>query len=194
MRSTAMQSTASRRSAANRYPLLPRPEPIVVKAVPSRRKEGEAVAFYKKQLCFFDRESGSVEIGQEYPVMLIKVLWPTIDGRRDFSRIMALLVRVVTDEFTLIQHQGFECSGSMCQTTATGVMPDGDIGPWLTPGRTDVRVAENVNASYNQRPPTPRHPGFAYVNRTKWESGDFPLRIEGVARDEDFMFRHLIKT
>lgn len=62
----------------------------------------------------------------------------------------------------LVEHTGFECSGSMCSTTAR---TKDNAGPgWLTPGRVQdlVYVAENINVRFGE-PGQDKTPGRVYV-------------------------------
>jgi hypothetical protein len=113
---------------------------------------------------------------------------------RDWNSVLALLLKVVTPEWTLITHDGFECSGSMCSTTATMIKENGERGPWLTPGRSQIFEASNVNAGRTwQQPYQALRPGKAYVSTAQLQAGHFPLRIEGLARVEDGMYARAVK-
>lgn len=80
---------------------------------------------------------------------------------------MGLIVMPATG-CVIVEHTGFECSGSMCTTTAWTVGrgksgPD-DLG-WLTPGRVQdlVHVANNVNVRVDRSDARPKKPGRVYV-------------------------------
>ena len=59
-----------------------------------------------------------------------------------------LVVEPVTPDHVLTEHKGFECAGSMCQTTASSPV----LG-FLTPGRVEslIPVADNVNVGWGAR-------------------------------------------
>lgn len=191
---------------------LPMPEyaPLIVTPVQSRKKPGEIIAFLGKQMCFFEKKDRIPEVDKPVEVMITNAIYGRReDGMRDFNRVFALILRVVTSKFTLIEHDGFECFGTMCQTTATMTGPrellerfyshgktykptERIIGPWLTPGRSQIYEAGNVNAPYDH-PYVPLRPGRAWVSTKKLEDGHFPLVIEGLARVEDGMFAHAVK-
>ncbi|TCU34045.1 hypothetical protein [Rhizobium azibense] len=184
-------------------PPLPMPEyePLMVTPVESNRKPGQVVAFMGRQLCFFENGSPVPQIGAPVEVMITRALYSKKeDGLKDWNRVFALLLQVVTSEWTLIEHNGFECSGSMCSTTATMIGPkhligDKGVGPWLTPGRTMIYEAGNVNAGLTWKQPyVPRRPGKAYINTAELLAGKFPLRIQGLARVEDGMYAHAVKV
>jgi hypothetical protein len=73
-----------------------------------------------------------------------------------------LIVEPVTTAYKLVAHNGFECAGTMCSTTAWTA--DTAIG-WLTPGRVQdlLPIAENVNVGWNGRTAQPRTPGHVFV-------------------------------
>src|SRR3546814_9237990 len=99
--------------------------------------------------------------------MTTRPVHPTHDRFFNFDRLPGLMIRVGDREHhALVAIDGFECSGSMCSTTAWGAVTDGsraigrdDIvqgtGPsrvqlrdnfMVTPGRSRIRFADNVNA------------------------------------------------
>ena len=182
--------------------LLPMPayERLMVKAVESNKKDGTVVAFINGQLAYFDKKRSTPKAGETVEVMIQAPLY-VFDTKNDCHRLKAVFITPVTDEFVEIDHNGFECSGSMCRTTATTIAINdkaarekSDRCPWLTPGRTDVFAASNVNAGYAWKQPyQPRRPGKAYVLRKEIEAGEFPLRIQGLRRIEDTMYAHLAK-
>lgn len=186
-------------------PPLPMPdyEPLMVTPVDSKKKPGEVIAFIDRQLCFFEREAPAPPVGTPIEVMILKPLYHRKDVQGfDFHRIFALILRAVTPDWTLIEHDGFECSGSMCRTTARMTGPKNlidargrGIGPWLTPGRSEIFEAGNVNSGWTWKQPyTPRRPGKAWVSTDKLTAGEFPLRIEGLARVEDGEYARAVKS
>ena len=139
-------------------------------------------------------------------------------GRTDTSKLTALMVEVVDPtRHALIAIDGFECIGSMCRTTAHGRETNGtrpltseEIYPakrpgetasawskrttgsiWLTPGRCDVFVAENVNASFNKREPTPRRPMNVWVERASMKTS--PVRVAGLSSLDDAIWSPLVR-
>lgn len=183
-------------------PKYPRPikpyVPLMVTPVQSKRNEGESVAFIGKQLCFFEKGEPMPAVGHQIEVMITRPLHRKAqDGMWDYkTSFLALLLRPVTVEWARILHNGFECSGSMCSTTARIFREDDPkfIGPWLTPGRTQIFEASNVNAGSTWKQPyVARRPGYAYVNSVDLMSGKFPLRIEGLANPDDLMYSHLVR-
>lgn len=173
-------------------------EPLIVTPVPSRNKPGSVVSFINGQLCFFENDSPQPEAGKPVEVMITRCLWPTMpDGHRDFSRVFALLLRPVTEKYTLISHRGFSCSGSMCRTTASVWIPDskekdGKRYTWMTPGRTDIFVAENVNSRFEGKEEVHKRPGKVWVETKKLLNREV-LRAEGLARVEDARYLYAVK-
>jgi hypothetical protein len=173
-------------------------EPLFVTAVASNKKPGKVVAFIDKQLCFFENDCMAPPVGTTVEVMLTRPLYHTKpnpdnpDGMRyrDWNSLLAILLRPVSSEYQLVHHRGFECSGSMCQTTATAREPglNGKSLGWITPGRTDVWVAENVNTSFNKQESVPKRPGKIWVKQHEGR-----LRAEGLARPEDALYFKAIK-
>ena len=87
------------------------------------------------------------------------------------------VVEPVTAEYRLVAHRGFECSGSMCQTTA---WTDDKVTGWLTPGRVmDILpVAENVNTRVDGRDKRPLRPGRIYVREGENRGAGLPDLVE----------------
>ncbi len=180
---------------------MPEYQPLMVTPVESKKKPGEIIAFIGKQMCFFDKKDRKPVIGQPVEVMILKPIYgKTTEGNPEFHRVFALVLRMVTPKWTLIEHNGFECSGSMCRTTARMTGPkhlidarNGRIGPWLTPGRCEVFEASNVNAGSSFGDGyTPLRPGRVWVSTRDLEAGKFPLRAEGLCRVEDGMFANFV--
>lgn len=175
---------------------MPHYEPLFVTPKPSNKRNGQVVAFIGRQLCFFEKEISLLpEVDKPIEVMITRPLFRKFPeghdqaGYFDWSSVMALLLQPVTDQFVLVDHKGFECSGSMCATTAALDAPRrvlGEMVGWLTPGRTRVVVADNVSAGKTWRKPYQAlRPGKVWVDRRKYERGIYPLRAEGLARIED---------
>lgn len=143
-------------------------------------------------------------------------------GSMDHGSLRALMVEVVDPaRHALVAIDGFECSGSMCRTLANGRVTDGtrplssqDIYPekphgmsgtdwsalqitqrmWLTPGRCDIFVAENVNARFDKREPTPQRPTNVWVERSILaEKGGCGVRVAGLTRIEDGQWARLVR-
>lgn len=100
---------------------LPRHTPLIVKAIADKYKSGKVVAFLRRQLCLFENDSLHPNIGDEVEVMITRWRWrKTPEGMFDTTKPLAYMLRVVEPEkHVLVRHHGFECSGSMCSTTAT---------------------------------------------------------------------------
>lgn len=177
------------------YP-QPHYEPLIVTPKPSNKRNGQVVAFIGRQLCFFEKEVSPLpEVGKPIEVMITRPLFRKFPeghpqaGYFDWSSVMALLLQPVTENFVLVDHKGFECSGSMCATTALLDAPKiagSKLAGWLTPGRTRVVVADNVSSGTTWRTTyTALRPGKVWVDRHKYERAIYPLRAEGLARIED---------
>ena len=135
-----------------------------------------------RALCLFDRKTVLPQIGDEVEAMFCTIM------RRSNGRAFAFLVQQVTSDHVLLPHNGFECSGSMCTTTAdtpTRGRGGRDDPGWLTPGRTPVVFANNVSTKQGE----PLTPGFAYVSRTDMNAG--LKRIAGVPSPEYLDPHHL---
>lgn len=187
----------------------PRPmpvyEPLIVTPIPSRHKSGSAVAFIGKQLCFFEKEEPMPAFDVPIEVMITRVLYHRhpegheFAGHYDWTRILALVLRPVSNKYVLISHGGFECSGSMCRTTANIHAEDGSRGDdmrCITPGRSIIYEASNVNSGTTWKQQyTPLRPGKVWVERVKYEDqwSNF-FRVEGVARVEDLMAARYVKV
>ena len=102
--------------------------------------------------------------GQEMEFMIVDLLGKHPKG---------LIVMPATNCF-LVEHTGFECSGSMCSTTA---WTKDRVSPgWLTPGRVQdlVHVAENVNVAWDGHNRRPKKPGRVYVAKGENRAAGFP--------------------
>lgn len=189
-------------------------KPLVVTPIPSNKKDGQAVAFIGKQLCFFEHDAPIPEIGKAVEVMITRALYrkdPSDSYRQD--SVLALLLRPVTEDYALISHDGFECFGTMCRTTASswmtrdemlevGLKPEkfflnklerrGMVAN-ITPGRTGVWEADNVNSSYYNLPSIPLRPGKVWVKRNDLKVSRSFVRAEGLARVEDGIYAGYVK-
>lgn len=172
---------------------------LLVTPVVSNKKPGTVIARIGKQLCFFESDAPMPAPNVPVSVMITRVLYrKRDDGHYDFTKVMALVLRVVTDEYVLVGHDGFENEGSMCRTTAMTRLKFKDGAPnangvrrTLTPGRTSVYVTDNhdidwnnsVNLSYGdgqkQKERQPRIGGHVYVKKADLLQGGV-IRAEGL--------------
>lgn len=197
--------------------------PLMVTPVPSHKKPGQFVAFIEKQLCFFENNTIIPPVNVPVEVMITRPLHPLNfdevpyqdeQGNKrypiNYQRLTALLIQVVDrDKHELIAIDGFETSGSMCRTTANGFRVTDmqhrhytlqEVMTWrkcdrytLTPGRSHIREAANVNAGATWKQPyLPKHPTNVWVTRENMERGN-PLRVEGLTRIEDAAYAHLVR-
>lgn len=133
-------------------------------------------------LGIFDDKHLQPKVGEECDVMISGVVYNKVDGVQDPDSVRFIFLRVVTSDMELVQHSGFECSGSMCRTLAHAQVDDKPL--LLTPGRTGIWVAENVDKS---RPAQVPRPGWAYILRSGIQNGI--CRIEGVTAVDQLEFR-----
>ena len=92
------------------------------------------------------------------------------------SHVRGVTVDIVTTDYEIVEHGGFECAGTMCSTTAwVPGTTDGTGNTWLTPGRCQdiLPVAENVNVRYGDAP-QPKTPGRVYVRRGERRAAGIP--------------------
>ncbi len=215
-------------------------EPLMVTPIESNRRAGQIVAFIGKQLCFFERDGEQPVLGIPIEVMITRPIFARYtehdreavphtrdDGRVQYginwNRLSSVLIQpVVPDDHMLIAIDGFECSGSMFTTKASGVVTDPLRGMWtdnevwprprkdkiinsriedepvrlsVTPGRSHVRVANNVNAGSTWKTPyQQRHPTNVYVERKIFEEKQgYCVRVAGLTRFEDCEYYRLIR-
>jgi len=158
-------------------PVLLPYEPLIVRAVPSRRDPGNAVAFYQRQLCLFENDEPAPAIDQEVEVMATRALYKRhAETGQWLDQISVILLRVVSDKWQRIAFDGFEMFSDSALTSAALVVPKKDAGRTITPGRTAVIVA----GEYGSKITAPQ-PGWGFVNRDEYERGKRPLRLEGLA-------------
>lgn len=147
------------------------------------------VAFLGDQLSFFER-GVEVEIGRTIEVMIAGILLHReidTNAAEQKTHLHAILLRPVTSEHRLVAHKGFECSGSMCRTTADLVEKTNRV-VYLTPGRTTVVEADNVNVGWQGQTADPLVPGHVWVNVADYERAirlGGPLRALGLADPRD---------
>lgn len=187
-----------------------RHEPLIVTPVESKRRAGQVIAFLGNQICFFESGTPQPPVGVPVEVMITRPLYYRNDaGGYDWNRLMALLVEAVDPmKHLLVAIEGFECSGSMCSTTALGCLSSGSPisreEVWsgsksssrldVTPGRTHVRVANNVNAGRTWRVPYKQLiPTNVYIERELFKEKRTMIRAAGLTRVEDGEYRHLVK-
>lgn len=142
----------------------------------------------------------------------------------DRCKLTAVLIRPVDPiEHILVAIDGFECSGTMCTTKANGVITHGrsawtsaEVWPTirkdrvrrsksesdgepvrlsLTPGRSQVRVADNVNAGSTWKQPfDPLYPTNVYVEKSIFEEkSGWCVRVAGLTRPEDCDYYNLFR-
>ncbi len=116
--------------------------------------------------------------GSEVEVMICGVLFPKDDnGHFNFGAMpKCFFIRQPTDEI-IVKYDGFECSGSMCQTvtTATELLTK-KVHYTVTPGKLMpyLVVADNVSDGTIYNKPVP---GIGWIKRNP-ENGK--MRLEGV--------------
>jgi hypothetical protein len=203
---------------AETYGITHRPLLATVQA--NRRRPGEVVAFLDGQLCFFERGTPMPRPGETVEVMVTRPVHPKDDaGYYDHQRLTGLMVQVVDrTRHMLVALDGFECSGSMCATSAFGTPTEGlapvrrdqvfTAGPrpremrptyTVTPGRSGVRFADNVNVRYGDAS-APRVATNVWVDRDP-RSGEAQrqvarggnVRVAGLTRVEDLECAGLVR-
>lgn len=194
--------------------------PLRVTVQANRRKPGEVVAFLDGQLCFFERGTPMPKPGETVEVMITRPVHPKdAKGYYDHARLTGLMVQVVDDaKHVLLAIDGFECSGSMCATSAFGTTTDGRApvrrdqvwsrgprpqalrpGYTVTPGRSGVRYADNVNVRFGETsaPSVPtnvwvdRDPRTGEPQRQIARGGN--VRVAGLSRVEDLECAALVR-
>jgi hypothetical protein len=152
-----------------------------------RGRKGDPICEIDGILCLFDRRAPQPTIGETVEVMIthhpVRRFHPEYFDRDEAFRqanpptVPFLFVRPVTADDVLLSHKGFECSGSMCSTTASVIEADwramerlyGRAVTWLTPGRSPVIETDNVNARIGQS--RPLVPGRAFVSLADVRAG-----------------------
>lgn len=161
---------------------------VIVPLAPRGGAVDRPIGFYESQILLFEKEHLSgVVIGQPVEVMFSGVLYRKEKGSDMYNKhdVAAVFVRPVTRDYVLIDHDGFECSGSMCATTAVGTYRG--KRKLLTPGRTHVYEADNTNTGWHGRQRIDTRPSKAYVRLYDWEHKT-PVRIEGLYRIQDGVY------
>lgn len=194
-------------------------KPLMARVQANRNNPGKFVAFIGKQICFFERESDLPVAEGQVEVMITRTQcgkhpeghgWA---GHTNWADVRGLLVTMVDrQKHMLVAINGFECSGSMCSTTARGIETDGrreytseDVWPgglrpkpvtmWLTPGRCGVLEVSNVNAAFDKREPKARIPMNVWIERKIYdEKRGCGVRVAGLTRPEDGTWWEHIKA
>lgn len=155
----------------------------------ARGRKGDVICNIDGILCLFPRKLAQPEPAIDLEVMITHhptPIWPDLPSdasvevvRANPPRLGYLFVAPVTDDHVLVSHKGFECSGSMCRTTAR-VDERGDAAVkarlgrgvgWLTPGRSPVIETDNVNVGWHGQQYREPKPGLAYVSLTDLRDG-----------------------
>lgn len=132
------------------------------------REGGQVISRIGSIVCLFPKRERNPVVGSEVEVMITGY-----QAHPETRRPRLFFVRPIRSDDRLVQHLGFEMAGSMCSTTA--IPHSSEVGiRFLTPGRTNVYVAENVNYVGDEEL-FPRIPGWAYVKDER-----NARRIEGV--------------
>ncbi|RVU15455.1 hypothetical protein [Methylobacterium oryzihabitans] len=156
---------------------------------PIQSQKGDPIAEIDAILCLFDRKGLQPEAGVPVEVMISHAppyRWHLRYAEMSEEKglhpptIAFLILRPITTDDVLIEHEGFECAGSMARASAR-VTDEADarlkrehgrtVG-WLAPGRTPVIEASNVNAGSTwgiaRKPLTP---GTVYVSLSDLREG-----------------------
>lgn len=159
---------------------------------PSPKRKDQVVARIGKQLCFFENGAPVPYCnGKAVNVMMTRPLYRKVGSGYRNDELVAVLIRMVEPDDVLVWHQGFECAGSMCITSAH--LRHNGRNVMLTPGLTGVYVADNVNATFNDRSSVvPLRPGPAYVKAADLQKSK--ARIQGLVRREDLSYGDLFRV
>lgn len=197
-------------------------KPLLARFQANQRDPSKVVAFIGSQICFLERGSAVPAIGTTAEVMITRAMYGQNEfGHPNYKVLRGLMIEVVESaKHMLVAIDGFECSGSMCRTTAHGRETDGrraitheEFYPpkrpgestktwndrtrgsmWLTPGRTNIFVAENVNARFDRREPTPTRPTNVWIDRAQYaEKSGCGVRVLGLSRIGDGDWARLVR-
>lgn len=141
----------------------------------NRRHGGSPLAIIEGIPAYFP-DSMPQMVGTTVEVMVTGILFHRDERGYLTGNPKCLFIRPVLSSDTKVAFRGFECIGSMCTTTSQATIVETNKPTWLTPGRTGVYVAENVNANFYKLPPNPLVPGIGYVIR----DGEHNQRLEGL--------------
>lgn len=152
-------------------------------------RKGDVICEVDGILCLFPRKLAQPSPDQDIDVMIThhpNPIWPNIPynapnelREKNPPTIGFLFVAPVTEDHFLVSHDGFECSGSMCRTTArVDKASDAEMHAkhgrtvgWLTPGRSPVVEVSNVDTSFYNKPRRVPVPGQAYVSMADLREG-----------------------
>lgn len=137
---------------------------MIVTPVKSRNADKPTpVAFIGGLLALFP-QGAAVVAGTPVEVMITGILYHKDPqyGNLDFNKPRCLLIRQITDEDIPVDFFGFETAGSMCTTSAIARLPDATTCN-ITPGRTGVYAADNVNVGWKGQVKQPLRPGRGWV-------------------------------
>lgn len=197
-------------------------EPLMARIQPNRRDPSKAIAFIGSQLCFLERDSIVPAMGDVVEVMVTRAMYAMNEfGHPDHKSLRALMIEVVDPaRHMLVAIDGFECSGSMCRTTARGHGTDGsrpltddEMHPpklkgettsawcertrgsmWLTPGRCGIVEVGNVNVGFNGQERRTTIPTNVWVSRAEHaEKSGCGVRVAGISRIEDGEWARLVR-
>lgn len=156
--------------------------PLIVEVCPNQQpgRENEFVTFIEGQLCFFDKHYWNLlpPVGGKIEVMISNVLWKRhpITNNFDFTKVVALMLRPITDDLALVAHDGFILYDAN-YTKANALNDQGYNIGILSAGRRLMHMAKEET---NEKP----IPGKVWVS--KFELGSKgTARVEGVARIDD---------
>lgn len=169
---------------------------MLVEVVANRKDASRRLAFIKAETVRFGKvkipayfsANDPYELGEMH-VMISGVLsHKDENGYLKMDEVpKCLFIRKPTAEDEFVDFDGFECSGSMCQTTAQALAIGGRRFT-ITPGKLmpHLVVADNVNADFNHRPYYPLKAGSGWVRKAP--KGLY--RLEGLADLDSLSFMH----
>jgi len=130
---------------------------------------------------YFAKESKDVAPGEQ-EVMISGVLFHKNDeGFYDYKKAPKCFFIRTLDGVMKAHLEGFECIGTMCETTSSATLLDGSRKQihTVTPGllMEYIYVAENVNATFDKREPYPLKPLIGWIKK---HPSNGHHRLEGV--------------
>lgn len=169
---------------------------MLVEVIANKRDSSRRLAFIKAETVRFGKVRIPAYFSADDPYELgeMNVMISGVLSKKDEKGYLKLdeipnnlFIRKPTKEDDFVEFDGFECSGSMCQTTAQAKTYLGDRFT-ITPGKLmpHLVVADNVNAHFNKRPEYPLKAGRGYVK--KGPKGLY--RLEGLADLDSLSFMH----
>lgn len=145
---------------------------MLVNVIANRRNPDLRLAFIKAETKkhgvvsipgYFENDAPMPSIG-DHEVMITSAMFHRDEnGHFNYdAKPKNFFIRIPTTEI-LVDHCGFECDGSMCQTLSFATVNGRHT--MITPGlmMQYLPVADNVNAEFDKRPRYPLKPGKAYV-------------------------------